>query len=276
MAGCTPRHHPRLEILRHGSLGERDNPIKQHRYAAAGCRAEEADPCGDVGRSQCCKPIEGIFGPLTDPIQRGRNHPCLVSELIVIHTAAPPGHLLSRHSEGRAHQGGCGRGVADPHVADDQQIRAGRDLHLSDRLAGTQRRPAIVSCQGIVPVDRLGRTQMVSRNLGRDILKIIIDTQIEYPQRHTVLTSQAVSAREAGDESTHHHRCHLAWIGGDAVVGNAMITSQDHRPCPVQGAWWACRLAGRHPCGQMLQSAQRTQWLCQCVQTAAGLGVDAG
>jgi hypothetical protein len=252
VAGCAPRHHSRLEILRHGRLSDRDDPIKQHRYAAAGCRAEEADTCSDVGRSQCCKPIERIFGPLSDPIQRGRNHPGLVSELIVIHAGATPGHLLSRNSEGRAHQSGCGRGVADPHIADDQQIGAGRHLDLSDRLAGTQRRPAIISCQGIGPVDRLGRTEVVSRNLGRDILKIIIDTQIEHPQRHAVLTSQAVSAREACDEGAHHHRRDLPRIGGDAVVRDAMITSQDHRSYPVQRTWWTCRLAGRHPRGQML------------------------
>ena len=117
---------------------------------------------------------------------------------------------------------------------------------------------------------------MVRRNLGRDIFKIIIDTQIEHPQRYAVLTSKAVGARDARDEGAHHYRRDLPRIGGDAVVGDAMITSQDHRSYPVQGAWWACRLAGRHPRGQMLQPAERTQWLGQCVQTAAGLGVHAG
>ena len=126
-------------------------------------------------------------------------------------------------------------------------------ISTGDRLAGAQRRPAVVGCQGVGLVDRLGGTEVVRRNLGRYVLKIIIDTQIEYPQRHVVLPSKAVSAGDARDEGTHHHRRDLPRIGGDAIVRDAMITSQDHRPHPVQGARWAGRLAGRHPRGQILK-----------------------
>jgi hypothetical protein len=93
---------------------------------------------------------------------------------------------------------------------------------------------------------------VVRRNFGRDIFKIIIDTQIEHPEWYAMLTSQAVGARDASDESAHHCRRHLPRIRGNSVVGHAMITSQDHRSDPVQGARWTCRLAGRHPRGQVL------------------------
>ena len=120
----------------------------------------------------------------------------------------------------------------------------------------------------------IGReTDVVRRNLRRDVIKIIIDAQFEDPQRDAVLPSKDVCAGDARDEGPHHHGRDLPRIGGDAIGGDAMITSQDHRPHLVQGTWRAGRLAGRHPGGQVLKSAERTQRLGQCVQTAAGLGV---
>jgi hypothetical protein len=98
VAGSAPGHHARLEILRHGCLSDRDDPIEEHWYAAACCGTEEADAGSDVGRSQRGKPIEGIFGTLTDPSQGSANHLSLVSELIVIHTSATSGHSLGRNS----------------------------------------------------------------------------------------------------------------------------------------------------------------------------------
>ena len=198
--------------------------------------------------SQRCKPIEGIFGALADPIQRGaitgscvgadrRPHQCRAR------------HLLSRESEGRAHQAAAG--VVLP-IPMSPMINKSAPAAISTPIASPARSAArqSVGGQGVGLVDRLGGTEMVRRNLGRYVIKIIIDTQIEHPQRHVMLTSR--QAPRAGDESAHHHRRHLPRIAGDAVVGDAMITSQDHRPHPVQGARWALRLAGRHPRGQML------------------------
>jgi hypothetical protein len=42
-----------------------------------------------------------------------------------------------------------------------------------------------------------------------------------------------------------------------------MITSQDHCAYPIQGTWWTGSLAGRHPGGQVFQSAERASGLRQ-------------
>ena len=120
-----------------------------------------------------------------------------MSQLIVIHTSATPGHLLSRKSEGRAHQGGGGRGVADSHITDDQQVGAGRDLHLA--IASPARSAARQSAADRASAWSIGWEGQVMPKPRPVPPQIIIDTEIEYPQRH-VLPSKAVSASDAGDE----------------------------------------------------------------------------
>jgi hypothetical protein len=87
---------------------------------------------------------------------------------------------LSVQSEGRGNERLPGR-VAVP-IADDQQVRAGGDLVLSDSLPGTQRLAAIIGGQSIGLVDRLGRTGGGTRDLGRYVLEIIINTEVEHAQ----------------------------------------------------------------------------------------------
>ena len=57
-------------------------------------QGEEADACGNVGRSQRRKPLEWILGALADPIQRCRDHLSLVSQPIVVDTGAPAHDFL--------------------------------------------------------------------------------------------------------------------------------------------------------------------------------------
>src|SRR5215211_263123 len=167
VAGRAPRHNTPLEIFGYGCLSYRDDPIEEHRYAPASCRTQKADTCSNVCRSERRQPLEGILGTPADTIQRSGDYLGLVPEPIIVHTTAAPDYLLGQESEGRGYQGGCWRRVADPHVADDQQVRTRGDFTFRDRRAGAQRLATVGGCQRVGRVDRLGWAEVIHRNLGR-------------------------------------------------------------------------------------------------------------
>jgi hypothetical protein len=80
-----------------------------------------ADP-NEASRSK------GSRGTIADPLQRCGDHLSLVVQPIIVHAAAAPDDLLSAQPQGGSNQSRGGCRVANPHVADDQQIRAGADL----------------------------------------------------------------------------------------------------------------------------------------------------
>ena len=106
---------------------------------------------------------------VTHPGQRGGHHRGLVGQLLVVDPGAPTHDLVRRQPEGRGDQGGRRRGVADAHVAQDQQIRAGRDLGLGDGPARAERLRALRRRQRVLPVDRSRRGDVVLRDLRRQV-----------------------------------------------------------------------------------------------------------
>ena len=106
------------------------------------------------------------------------------------------------------------------------------------------------------------------------VLKIIIDAQFEDTQARRHADERARLRGDARHEGQHHHGRDLPRIGGDTTVGDAMHHQPRSRPHLVQGTWRECRLASRHPGGQVLKSAERTQRIGQWV-SGGGLGVHA-
>jgi hypothetical protein len=120
MTSRAPCDYAGLQVLSDAGLCDRDDAIEQHRYAALGGRAKEANPCSNIGRSQRRKPIDRILRTIADSIERLPDHLGLVLEPITIHTAPAPHDLIGPESEGRRHER-CSRcGVSDAHIANDQ------------------------------------------------------------------------------------------------------------------------------------------------------------
>ena len=85
-------------------------------------------------------------------------------------------------------------------IADDGHVGTGSDLDLGDRLAGAQRSrqsSAVRASSWSIG----GRTRCGRRDLRRDILKIIINAEPEYPQYDAMLLCQTIGDSHARDEA---------------------------------------------------------------------------
>ena len=162
----APGDYAGLQVLGDTCFGDRNDPIQQHRHSVAGRGSKKANARGNVGRSERGKALERVLRALPDPIKRRRDHLSFMPKPVIVYARAAPDNLPSRQPKGRCDEGSCGCRVADPHVADDQQIGARGDLILRDRLAGPYRLLAVGCRQGIGLVDRLGGAEVVRRNLS--------------------------------------------------------------------------------------------------------------
>ena len=101
-----------------------------------------------------------------------------------------------------------------------------------------------------------GRADVVRRDLGRQVGQVIVvHAEIEHAQRDAVLPGQQLAAASPARRPD-HRRGHLAGVRRHAIVGDPVVTGQDHRADPLEGGGRADALAGRQPGSRVLQPAQ--------------------
>ncbi len=83
------------------------------------------------------------------------------------------------------------------------------------------------------------------------------DPVIDDPDGGAGLAGEHVDRRAAGGEVRDHLRRDLGWVGGDAVLGNAVVGGDDHDPDALERMRGAGPLHRADPGGELLEPAER-------------------
>ena len=197
----------------------------------------------------------------------------------VVDPGAATGDLGGRETEGGRDQRGRRGGVADAHVADDQQVGPGGDLLGGDGGTGGQRALRLVPGQGVLAVDGAGGSpDLVRTDRGRQPGQIRVHREVQHPYGHVVLPGQDADARDSGHEGTDHGGGDLARIGGHAGARgrHPVITGQHHRPYVRGRRGRADARARGPPDGEILEPAERPGRFGQRGDPLPGLAADLG
>src|SRR5215212_2927856 len=295
MGGYAPGDHAPLKIFSDGKFGEGHESIQQDRHARSGGSNEEADARGKISRTKRRQPLHRVRDPMLGAGQGDGDYSGLVCQVLVVEPRTAPGYLLGTDSEGGGHQRGGRSRVADPQVAQDQQVGTGGDLVGRDPLSDPESTADLVDAQRVFAVDQSRRPPYVVRaHFRRDLVEVVVDADVEHPERHTVLSSQHAGTGLSGHENANHGRGHLAGIGRYPEMRNPVITGKHHSADTLDRSWWADTLAGRQPRGGRFKLAKgaggfgelgqpskrslvgRTQWRIDHRSAAFSGGLTAG
>jgi hypothetical protein len=159
------------------------------------------------------------------------------------HAGSRAGPVVGRAAEQREAERGRGGGVADPHLAERDQVDALLDGH----------HPVGHGPRAVV----LGHRRAGGEIGGRDLQRQLVDPQIRVDA-----AADLVHGPAPGDEIAHHLGGHLRWIGRHAARRDPVIAGEDGDARPTQAGRMAV-LPGRHPGGELLEPAERACGLGQ-------------
>ena len=155
----------------------------------------------------------------------------LCSEGGLVDAGAATGDLAGRQPEPGRDQRGGGRGVADAHVAAEQQLRTGGDLLERDLAADLECARGLLGGQRVLEVDGAAApSYLVRAYVVGHVGQVLVDADVEHPHVDVVGGGEGVDARQAGDEGAHHRARDRRWVRRDAVRRDAVVAGEDHQP----------------------------------------------
>jgi hypothetical protein len=181
-----------------------------------------------------------------------------------------PAPTSRAHAQQRRGYGRCRCRVADPHLAEDDEIRSARPRPLdraAPRLQGER--------QLVVGHRRLARevARAASGLIGGHPRDVMFGQRagVDDMQLHAEFTCQYRNRRATGGKVMQHLNRHVGGISGDALRGDAVVAGkQNDRRASGTGA--VRRLQRRQLDRQCFQHAERTRRLGQYVLARFGGG----
>ena len=187
----------------------------------------------------------------------------LWSERGLVDAGAATGDLAGGQAEAGRDQRRGGRGVADAHVAAEQQLRAGSDLLEGDLATDLERLRGLLGGERVLEVDgAAAAAYLVRAHVVGHVGQVLVDADVEHPHVDVVRGGQRVDAGQAGDEGAHHRARDRRRVRRDAVGRDAVVAGEDHQP-HVGQRLAAAPTPGRRrsrPRGRRAVPARRPGW----------------
>ena len=250
MTGHAMVQRIRSNGLQAGGGGTADEPIQDHRNTRHARPQDRPGHRRDLAPAQGSQQVQTVAAAMARDTRR--HDLGLARQTRIVHAGAAPGPILGLPAIQRMGQRRRGGGVADPHLAGDQQVRV-----FVDRA----------------PARRQGRQQIVlaHRRAFGEITRGAVQIERDHIHPCAKRLGQLVDRRAAGFEIGHHLHRHLGRKGRHAARRNAMIARKDHHlgcrdPRPSVAA--PARIPGR----EVLQPAKRRGGLGQLAVAVGRIG----
>ena len=188
-----------------------DEPVQQHGDAVLAGRQDRPGDGSQLAAAEAARCRDRVQAGVAR--RCGPHHLAFASQSRVVHARAAPGPVLAAEQGGAQRRGG--RGVADAHFAQAQQVDA--------RLHG-------------IPPRGKGRRKAgcIHRGTSHHVHGGRVECQRDHAQRRARHPRQLVDRRTAGREVAHHLRRHLGRVGRDAVRDHAVVAGEHHHLDPVE------------------------------------------
>ena len=255
--------------------GGNDGAIEDHRGTPCRRTEQQSHHGGDVGTTDGGKQLErGALVRLaaTHRIAHGSRlaHPGRVVD---------PGAATHDREEiggGEETGDGCrGGGVADAHVADDEEVGSRVDLLVSKGHAEAEGTPRLIEGHRVLAVDRsAGATDTAGGHARIEVVGVVrggVDADIDDADVGAYLAREGVGGSALGEEGAHHLSGHLGGIGGGAGrPSDAMVAGDDEQHGSLGWCRGALAAHGGPPGAEILQAPQGALGLGQRTPPGSG------
>src|SRR5919201_135746 len=250
----------RRNVCRHGMV---ERVCAQLDQRGDGSDADEAvEQYRDAGVARCKSSSEN--GGKLAPAERGCARQRIVEQRRMAGEARVDRGLLSRQAlivdtgaatrparaaaaEQRRRDGRRSRGIADPHLTEADEVRAGRDGVVAGRDRGEERVLAHGRCL-------------------REVCRGFIERERNDAQVCADGSSELIDGRAAGGEIRHHLGSDLGVIGGHALFCHAVVARKHENFDPIE-AWHAALLPLRKPHDDVFEPPEAAGWLGELALT---------
>ena len=231
-----------VDGMGHRRGGGGDEAVDDHRHLLLTRGEDGAEHRGDLAPTEPREDRQRIGEHAGVMHERAVDGIGLAGQAGIVDARAAPDPVGTPAAEERGIERGGHRGIADPHLADAEEVGAAR--HGLHAVGDGRRAHAVVH----------GRTL-------RDVAGRQLQRQLENAQVELVQGADLADRRASRGEVRDHLRGHLARIGRDALVGDAVVAGEDRDHRIVE-----------HRLGLALPAGEEFDEVLEPAQRAARLG----
>ncbi|VVN06978.1 hypothetical protein PS645_03589 [Pseudomonas fluorescens] len=252
-----PRTAFRIQAHRNQCRDTANEAVHQHRHTLLRTRQIGADQCRDFKAPKIEQSLQGIAALRSVQRQCALDDLCFMADTGYVQACARPCQMHHRAVQQRTRQRTRCGGIADAHLAADEQLAARRHGAQHAVTPGLQREFAL-SNRHRRALDEIGGAGAdVEVTYARQIQRRVDGTQIHHFQRRAELPRQHADRRTAADEVVQHLRGDFLGIGRHALGHYTVICGENGDPQLIDARFHLALQAGQLHCN-CLQTAERT------------------